>query len=278
MHDSVRVRQKTSREESPAVAESTGRLSAAWAASPRALAQRRRFDSVFGSVKQAKLDDDSDYTNTEKRAAIADAGKTVKKKKAKDTDYADAMATFLETNYPPRATGYKNSAALKVACKQWWNKPSLVDDALPLGPARTKLAGPTIEYDAEHGDLHFGANPTSNKSAWTLSQADANALCEARIREHLGALGAHSGGHEDSDGWSAFYITAAHGKAVGVYAGDKKGNKWPSTTHYSIQLQVNYAENLISYHGFPDERIEGHALGCSINKTDNKKLEEPGEE
>lgn len=226
--------------------------------------------SRAGFVLQRKTPDNSDYTKAEKRAAIAHAKDAVTKKKPKDGDYGAAMAAFLVATYPPIATDY-TLKTLEKACVQWWKKPSLVDDEAPAAEARRALAGPTLVYDAAHGDYHFIAKPTTKKSAWSLEKDAANQLVQTEIRKHLKALGEHSAGHEDRDGWSAFYITAQHNKAVGTYY--VKGERdSPSTDHFTIQLQVHYGRNEISYHGFPDERIEGHALGCSINKTDAVKL------
>lgn len=218
--------------------------------------------------------DGTDYTNEEKRNAIAAAKASVTKKKAKDTDYASAMADYLIGSCGGLATNFKTKVVLERSCKDWWNKPSLVDEPKVIGPARVALVDPTIEYGAEHGDLHFIGDPTDKKSAWDLDKGTALALMEAEIRSHLGPLGPlgpHSG-HENRDGWAPFYITAQYSGPVGRYKGPKVKNKYPSTDHFTIQLQVNYNANMISYHGFPDERIEGKALGLSINKTDSAKL------
>lgn len=235
--------------------------------------RQRPRPAAFGFVLQAKLPDGSDYTNAEKREAIADVQGTTKSKKTlKAKDAAAAMAEYLLTNYPPIATNYKNKAALVRACTEWWNKPSLVAEPKAAEAPRHALVEPRLEYDAEHGDLHFIAKPTDKKSAWSLEKGEANQLVEDTIRQHLRALGEHSAGHEDRNGWSAFYITAQHDEPVGTYVGESKRGGYPTTDHFTIQLQVNYRANEISYHGFPDERIEGQPLGCSINKTDKTKL------
>src|SRR5258706_4256187 len=43
---------------------------------------------------------------------------------------------------------------------------------------------PTLVYGAEHGDLHFGGDPTKNKAKWALSKADACRVMEAEIMKH----------------------------------------------------------------------------------------------
>lgn len=141
---------------------------------------------------------------------------------------------------------------------------------------REALDSPDIVYGAEHGDLHFGGNPTPKKSKWSLEKEASLTLMEDEINKYLEVLGKHSGSNENDKGWSPFYITAQHESSCGAYfvpKNERKQNNFPTTDHFTIQLQVNYKQNSISYHGFPDEKIEGHALGCSINKTDKNKLE-----
>ena len=223
-------------------------------------------------VLQRQTDDGTDYKLPEKRQAIEHARENVTKKKAKDTEYAAAMAAYLVDQCGGLATNFKSKALLEKACKDWWNKPSMVDEPAAVGPPRVGLAGTTITYGATHGDLHFINDPTDKKSAWDLGKQAALTLMETEITSHLDALGRNSAGHENKDGWAPFYITAQHSGPVGRYKGPKVKGKYPSTDHFSIQLQVNYNDNSVSYHGFPDEKIEGHALGLSINKTDAKKL------
>lgn len=232
--------------------------------------QRMASDGAEDKVVQRVAAGGADYTLSEKRNAITHATDNPPKAKPKPKDSAQVMATYLIGSCGGLATDYRNKGALEKACVLWWNRPSLVDEPVVVA-ARAALVAPTITYDSEHGDLHFIANPTDTKSAWTLDKTAATAAMEAEIRRHLSALGVNSAKNENG-GWSAFYITAQHGSVVGAYTGEKKKNQWPTTDHYTMQVQVNYAENKISYHGFPDERIEGHTLGCSINKTDATKL------
>jgi hypothetical protein len=217
-------------------------------------------------ARPRKLDDGSDYTKAEKRAAREHAAKEFEgKKKVTARQAAPVMAKYLIDTYPPMATDYTTKTALTKACEEWWNKPSLIEDEVAQ-EARHALVNPTLEYDEEHGDLHFIAKPTKKKTAWSLPKAQANRLCEDTIRLHLTALGEHSAEVESQQGWSPFYITAAYTKAVGSYVGGG------TTDHFTIQLAVNYNENHISYHGYPDEKTEGHPLGCSFNKTDREKF------
>jgi hypothetical protein len=206
----------------------------------------------------------ADYTHEEIRAAIEDARAKVTKKKPKDTDYGKAMAAYLQANCDGLATAYKSVAVLEKACTGWWNRPSEVAAPVVVAP-RNPLVDPTITFDTGHGDLHFVGNPTDKKSKWSLSKTDAMALMEATIGLYLDVLGVNSATS------AAFYVTAQHSATVGSYF-PKVKNSYPTTDHYTMQVQVDYANNAITYHGFPDERIVGFALGCSINKTDANKL------
>jgi len=225
---------------------------------------------VAADVVQTVTEDGTDYTNAEKREAIEHARQKVTKKNAKDSDYAKAMVDYL-TLTEGQATRYKDNAALQKACKDWWNRPSQVEEPVAAAQPRGALENPRIEYDEGHGDLHFIPKPNKKKSAWDLEKADAQNLMVTEIQKHLTALGVHSAEHE-RDGWSAFYITAQHESKVGSYVGPLELKKFPTTNYFTIQVQVNYNENLISYHGFPDEKIEGFPLGCSFNKNDRVKL------
>jgi hypothetical protein len=215
---------------------------------------------------QRQTADGTDYTPQEIGAAATQARKTVTKKKAKDTDFAKAMADNLLGI--GLATNYSNRTQLEKTCKEWWNKPSSYEVAAEP-EARKVLEEPEIEYGAEHGDLHFIDTPSEKKAAWTIEKDTALALMEAAIREHLKALGEHSATGESREGWSPFYITVDHGAETGVYwvpKSERNKNKYPTTTCFSIQLQVHYATKVISYHGYPDERIEGRRTGCSKTK------------
>jgi hypothetical protein len=218
-------------------------------------------------VAQRTTDDGKDYKNTEVLEAIEDVKKTVKKKSPSDTDYAKAMSTYLTTNCG-KATKYKTPKALETQCKAWWNKPSdLV--AVVVQAARTALVAPEIEYGAEHGDRHFIKTPTKKKAAWDLDKDVALPLMVTEIEKHLAALGKHSAANESRDGWTTFYVTGQHSGPVGRYW-VKDERTYPTTDCFSMQVQVHYQSNTISYHGYPDEEMEGKAKGCSKTKMGDK--------
>lgn len=238
--------------------------------SARRLSALQRTADAFAASRtppvQRLTADGTDYTPQEIGAAAAYASENVTKKKAKDTDFASAMADhLLEIG---QATNYKNRAQLEKACKNWFNKPSSYGVAAEP-EAREKLDEPTIEYEAEHGDRHFINKPIRTKAAWTIEKGIALVLMEAAIREHLKALGENSATGESRDGWSTFYITVDHGAKTGVYWVEKSErikNQFPTTNFFTIQLQVNYATNMISYHGYPDQSMKGRPTGCSKTK------------
>ncbi|MGH2633135.1 MAG: hypothetical protein ACRDG3_06975, partial [Tepidiformaceae bacterium] len=88
---------------------------------------------------QRQTDDGTDYKLSEKRAAIDHAREEVTKKKAKDTEYAAAMATYLVDECGGLAKNFKSKALLEKACKDWWNKPSMVDEPAVVGPPRVGM-------------------------------------------------------------------------------------------------------------------------------------------
>jgi hypothetical protein len=223
--------------------------------------------ALQGVVQRIK-DDETDYTDEEYRRAIKHADENPpRKKKAKADDYAEIMADFLERTHARLPTKLKRLALLK-RCKEVWNRPSLVAAPVEV-EVRDPLDNPEIAYGAEHGDLHFIQTPTQTKSAWTLEKDAALALMEGKIREHLGPLGQHSAANEKEDGWSTFYISDDNGGPIGVYwvpKSEKKQNKFPSTTRFTMQVQVHFRDNVVSYHGYPDQRAEGQPAGVSLTK------------
>jgi hypothetical protein len=213
-------------------------------------------------TKEGEKDKITPYTPTEISAAISDAKPRIEKLKKKQDDAAAGhMATYLNNLRTFDKAGYKSLNALTAACKGWYNKPSSFVVKQEQAP-RNPLANPDLIYGATHGDLHFIKTPTDKKSAWTLEKSAALSLMEAELRKHLGPLGTHSADGESDQGWTTFYVSGQHGGAVGLYkvTGERVH---PSTTYFSMQVQVHYADNIVSYHGYPDEKMEGNAtLGC----------------
>ena len=260
-----RPRDKSTHPDSPLTGpvRLTAVLAAQRFAGNRAVSRLLATPAAFGFVVQRKNAEGTDYLNAEKREAIEHAKKTLTKgkKTPKPKDAAEAMADFLVKPNETIATNYKDKKVLAKACLEWWNKPSLVEDPVALAERRA-LVDPRLEYDREHGKYHFQKVATAKKSAWSLSEVGANALVVAAIRKHLKALGEHSSDYENQQGWSAFYIVDGGQDVIGSYAGNGGG----TTKYFTIQLQVNYEENLISYHGYPDEEVGAGEVGCSFKK------------
>lgn len=226
----------------------------------------KKFTGGSGGTKKAtKVEVEEDvepYTAEEITKAVNHAKPQVEKLKKKQAEAASGyMAAYLNEIRPFNEAGYKSLKALTWACQDWFNKPSSFA-VKEVEAARNPLVRPTITYGAEHGDLHFISKPTESKSAWTLGKSAALTLMETEIGKWLGPLGTHSATGESRDGWTTFYVSGQHTANVGVYKVSRQ-RETPSTTYFSMQVQVNYAENTISYHGYPDEKMEGNAkLGC----------------
>lgn len=112
----------------------------------------------------------------------------------------------------------------------------------------------TITYSKAHGDYHFTGRVTTNKTQWTISQNEALALMEAQIQEHLETMRAGS----DPEEATTWYIGAQADDDIGLY---KEGSDELPTDQYTIQVVVNLAENSISYHGYPDQRLVKFGVG-----------------
>lgn len=125
-------------------------------------------------------------------------------------------------------------------------------------PANLPL--PRLEYGADHGNYHFGGDPTAQKSKWTLPKAAALQLMEAEISKHFVRMRSES----RTNGWEGWYVGGQAPGNIGMYAVDGKRGGAP-TTMFTIQAQVNWFENVISYHGFPDERLMRVGLGKERN-------------
>ena len=131
--------------------------------------------------------------------------------------------------------------------------------AYNLVPPQANLPAPTLTFGTGHGDLHFGGDPTEKKSKWSLTKAKAIELMAAEITKHLPRMRRES----QLDDWEAWYIggQVAGGEAGRYY---KKGTRGGLPTDmFTIQAQVHWLDNEISYHGFPDERLVRTGLGKS---------------
>jgi hypothetical protein len=226
----------------------------------------KKFTGGSGGTKKATkavvADDAEPYTAKEIGEAVEYAKPFIVKVKKKRGEAASGhMATYLNKLRPFNEAGYPSLNALTWACQEWFDKPSTFEEK-QAKVARNPLINPTITYGATHGDLHFIDKPTTKKSAWTLGKSAALSLMEAEIRKFLGPLGTHSDKEESSQGWSTFYVSGQHTTHVGAYKETGKRVD-PTTAYFSMQVQVKYADNEISYHGYPDEKMEGNAkLGC----------------
>ncbi|MDI1480439.1 hypothetical protein QHF84_27715 [Polyangium sp. y55x31] len=136
-----------------------------------------------------------------------------------------------------------------------------IDTLQDLVDYMTDLSAPApvmemvLEYGAAHGDYHFTGNVTVKKAQWTVDKETAKGLMETAINTHMATLLAGSG----DEGWTAWYIGDDAGYTIGkTVAGDE--------TQFCIQLQVSKEHNLISYHGYPDQRLR--KLGVGKTKKD----------
>jgi hypothetical protein len=111
---------------------------------------------------------------------------------------------------------------------------------------------PELAYGAEHGDYHFTGKVTKQKAQWTLAKGTALQLMADEVMKHWDRIKADS----KPDGWDSWYVGGDNGKPVGdTVAG-------PVST-FTMQVQVHLQDNLISYHGYPDQRLKKTGVGKS---------------
>jgi len=158
---------------------------------------------------------------------------------------ADEQKGEKSTKYV--ATGKKAQAAAKLSA------PVKAKQTVP----RPQASEMTWEYGAEHGDLHFGGKPTKNKTKWSLSKDTAIELMEAEIRKHLNRMVRDSSVVEGT--WTNWYIAYEPDYEVGKHQSG-------STNTFSMQVQVNLEEKFISFHGYPDEQVQGRGIGTARNQ------------
>ncbi len=127
-------------------------------------------------------------------------------------------------------------------------------------PPVANLPLPNFVFGDGHGDLHFNGDPTDDKSKWSLLKAAAKLLMEAEITKHLPRMRRES----RIAGWEPWYVGGQANANIGRYyiQGQRGGGQ---TNMFTIQAQVNWLENEINYHGFPDQRLLRTGLGKARN-------------
>jgi hypothetical protein len=116
--------------------------------------------------------------------------------------------------------------------------------------------GPVMEfakqYGAAHGDYHFTGKVSKKKAQWTIEKAEALQLMEDEIDKYIGHLYIHS----PKEGWKSWYIGGQASHTIGESVAG-------SESRFTIQLQVSRELNLISYHGYPDQRLKKTGVGAT---------------
>jgi len=129
---------------------------------------------------------------------------------------------------------------------------------------RANQQAPKLQFGRAHGMLHFGGDPIANKTKWSLTESAACTAMELEIRKHIGRMRKEAQLHEIS-GWDSWWIGAQSRNDIGKYSQrGVRGGK--STDQFSIQAQVDWVGNAISYHGFPDERLVRFGCGRAKNQ------------
>jgi hypothetical protein len=114
---------------------------------------------------------------------------------------------------------------------------------------KSRMQAIKLEYNSEHGDYHFTGKVSKKKAQWR-DKAEAHKLMKAELETHMAALLAGS----KPKGWTQWYI----GKFTKSVIGDSVEGP---ETNFTMQVQVNKEANIISYHGFPDQRLLSEGLG-----------------
>jgi hypothetical protein len=118
---------------------------------------------------------------------------------------------------------------------------------------------PRLIYGAEHGDLHFGGNPTKNKAKWALSKQAACDLMEREIMTHHARIWRQTPLAGVAGLW---YVAGMHRNCGRYKDATREG---ALTDIFAIQAQVFILENEIHYHGYPDEQIRN--IGCGMTRN-----------
>jgi hypothetical protein len=163
---------------------------------------------------------------------------------------AEAKQEAKPTKYA--ATGKKAQAAAVLSA------PVKAKKTIP----RPRADEMTSEYGAEHGDLHFGGKPSKTKTKWSLAKATAIELMQAEIERHLNRMVRDSSVVEGT--WTTWYIAYEPDYEVGKYFITPRESG--STNTFSMQVQVSLEEKFISFHGYPDEQVQGRGIGTARNQ------------
>ncbi|MBK6265094.1 DUF4157 domain-containing protein [Marivirga sp. S37H4] len=114
-----------------------------------------------------------------------------------------------------------------------------------------------ITYGAAHGDLHFIANPTANKSAWTIPKVNALALMNTEITNRMQDI--VRAARASQNGQVALLLIADSNGPIGNSIRNNRIQR------FQIQLQADLNSGGISYHGFPDDQALHTGLGATRN-------------
>lgn len=121
---------------------------------------------------------------------------------------------------------------------------------------KSRMQSIKLEYNAEHGDYHFTGKVSKKKAQWR-NKAEAHKLMLAELETHMAALLAGS----KPKGWTQWYI----GKFTSSVLGDSVEGP---EKNFTMQVQVNKEANIISYHGFPDQRLLSQGIGKTKSGID----------
>jgi len=161
-----------------------------------------------------------------------------------------------DTGGPPPVGGPPNLPANHPDGRAWQGGDEY-DDAAPPPVVVPVPVVYAITYGAVHGDLHFIAKPTKNKSAWSISKANALLMMRTAITNRM------------ADIVAAATLVAPRALAW-ILVADATGKigssvDTASISRYQIQLQADHTGRSISFHGFPDDQALHTGLGHGRN-------------
>jgi hypothetical protein len=118
-----------------------------------------------------------------------------------------------------------------------------------------------LVYEQEHGQYHFGGNPTDKKTKWSYDVSEARVLMEAELEKHRNRMVQES----RLDGREQWYVSGTGpGKLVGHYRHGK--GDFREVNVFAMQVTVNLADKTIKYHGYPDEQVLKIGAGKGRNQ------------
>jgi hypothetical protein len=176
--------------------------------------------------------------------------------------FLDAIAVVVNTKFPKMAV--KNGPLPLMQSKDHYRFASMEalarymlqinerGDVLYHPSLPEANPAPKLTFDPVHGMYHFGGEPTVQKSKWNMAWQMAQAKMEPEIKQYLARM-------RESYDHVAWYIGAQDNKAVGNFHTGVRGGK--ATDKFTIQAQVDWIANVVSYHGFPDEKLIKPGLG-----------------